>query len=329
MVFGSRFGRFAGAFALLVSTAHQLSIPTQDAATALTARDDDPSANTTLVEPRADKRPIWMIAHKCLDRKGIDDAISHGSNAFEMDLTAYPTGWWAQHPNEKSWDSIKDLFEHLASKRRDGKNVQWVWLDIKTPNDHEGEHPGSVKRLQDLVQKILQPAGMGALYGFSVTGKGLDYIKGNLKAGEGINFDASAPKGKGNVTPPQALKHFTDEKPTVGKDKRIGSYGWDELSASFGDCTEKDFYTCAELKHAHESGDWAKVFGWTAAGDEDKMVNQLFDTAVVDGMIHGFWSTKYYDHAQTRDAARIIKDWVKKNDGKAKIADAKGPMPWS
>ena len=75
---------------------------------------------------RTSLKPIWLIAHKCLDVAAVDDAIKDGANAVEMDLTAYSDGWVAQHPGEQKWDDIRKLFEYIAAKKQAGANIRWI-----------------------------------------------------------------------------------------------------------------------------------------------------------------------------------------------------------
>ncbi|KAL9598712.1 MAG: hypothetical protein Q9219_004325 [cf. Caloplaca sp. 3 TL-2023] len=293
-----------GLLALLVNLSHQLSI------------------RAVLKTP---KKPIWMIAHKCLTVQSIDDAITNGANAFEMDLTAYKEGWWAQHPGETWHDSIGTLFEHLSEKAKDGENVQWVWLDIKNPDAFK-DGLGSIQALQTLVREQLSNHGIAALYGFSVNSAATKYVAKNLRENEGINYDASSDVKSENKTPKDAIKVLQGVK----RGHRIGSYGWNQLRNSFGTCYETEFYTCTELRQAVTSVNWNKVFGWTAsneAGEKDR-VEKLFNIAKVDGMIFGHQSDIYSDDENTRAAAKMIKDWIAAHKNDAKLADDADGNPW-
>ena len=315
--------RFAAAFAFLATTAHQLALP---------SRDDIFSANETSIREReADEgRPLWLIAHKCLEEKGIDDAIDHGANAFEIDLTAYKgEGWWAQHPGETWYSNARDLFKHIGQRAGDS-NVQFVWLDIKTPNECDvdtGEEVCSIKGLMKLAREHLVKNGVAVLYGFMPpTDKAFTYVGNNLQSKEAINWDGSGRK-KDNVpnhTPEDAAKALSFVKE---KSRKVDSYGDDYLWEGFGNCNEESFNTCTELKKAVQSDTWGRTFGWTVTNGQADFVDKLLGTAQVDGLIYGNPSEPYSKTSKTSDAVNSIKDWIKKNP-KVKIADGKDPLPW-
>ncbi|KAL6714781.1 hypothetical protein ACLMJK_007041 [Lecanora helva] len=326
MLPGSGLARIVSGIALLVASTYQLSIPRAPEDSILPTRGLNAASNNALIQARADTpRPIWMIAHKCLTIQGIDDAISNGANAVEMDLTSYKEGWWAQHTDQPKYAPIRDLFDHISAKKAAGANIQWVWLDIKTP-DAIPDGYGSIEGLQKLVREHLLPHGVGALYGFAVgTGDALDYIKETITSGEAVNYDGSSNDSDQNKTPKDTVKALEN----VPVDNRVGSYGWDLLSHSFGDCFEDDFYTCTELRQAKASGNWGTVLGWTTTLDEtgdDDFTDKLFNQAKVDGMIYGYSDVKYHDSPNSRAAAKIIQDWISAHADEAKLADS---MPWT
>ena len=53
-----------------------------------------------------------------------------------MDQTAWNEGWWCDYDGKKiSWHTnTEHQFKHVAQKKKEGKNIQLVWLDIKHPN---------------------------------------------------------------------------------------------------------------------------------------------------------------------------------------------------
>ncbi|KAL9032078.1 MAG: hypothetical protein Q9214_008120, partial [Letrouitia sp. 1 TL-2023] len=194
MVSASRLVHFLGTVALLIGAAHQLSIPS--------ASDNASNDSVTPIEARAShRRPLYVIAHKVLTENGVDVALKHGANALEMDMTAWNEGWWADHdhkPHSRHRDA-RDLFKHVAKRRKEGQNIQFVWLDIKNPDycdlDDKKWVVCSIKGLRKLAREILEPAGVKVLYGFMKSGrKAFKHVRDHLNANEAINYDGSPKK---------------------------------------------------------------------------------------------------------------------------------------
>lgn len=322
MVPASQLFRFIGTIALFISTACQLSIPSVSGHV-LT---NNVSPRSSLTDQRAPQgRPFYIIAHRVLRVKGIDDALRNGANAFEIDMSAYEEGWWADHDHTtNSWgDSAADIFHKIATERQNGKSVTFVWLDIKSPdwcdpNDPEWQHC-SVGGLRDLARQILQPAGVRVLYGYilGANSKTYPFIRDGLNSNEAINLDGN---------PKQALQRFENGGP-VDKSRRVSSYGDDELPHEFGNCEEDSYYTCTELRQAVDSGNFGKVFGWTSTIGQSEYVRKELGTAGVDGIIYGFKGADYEDATDTRAAANDILDWVRSHPDRRFVASNDNP-PW-
>ncbi|EEH04754.1 phospholipase D [Histoplasma capsulatum G186AR] len=290
------------------------------------------------VSKQANKRPTYAIAHMVLDRKGLKDAIKNGANSVEIDIAAYKEGWWADHDiRGRSWgDSLEDMFKAVA---KESKNIAFVWLDLKTPDMCSGatcnkdvldpskckpKDKCSMNSLQELAQKILNPAGVRILYGFFGAGAtdsaGFNYIQGNLKAGEAVCLSGEVE----NV-----LNVYKKKGRGVKPQQRVMDYGYTQLETGFGNCKEKGYNTCAGLRNgakARDKGDVKRVFGWTSRVGDGERVGQLLDKAHVDGIIYGFAITRYYDHEDSRAAARDITQRVQKSDDRYMATGA--DKPW-
>ncbi|EEP79906.1 predicted protein [Uncinocarpus reesii 1704] len=259
------------------------------------------------------RRPIYAIAHRVVTVGGIKDAISHGANAFEVDMCAdsIGEGWWANHDctnGRKAGDSARKIFETFAAERKRGKTVTFVWLDFKNPDACVKNQGCSIEAIQQLCRDILEKQGIRVLYGFykAEDSRAFKTIRNNLNDREAISLNGATTK---------VLKLFEGTAPKVSKHQRVMDYGDTYLDKGFGDCTEKDWYTCTELRQGADlrrKGKLGKVFAWTSTVNQGRLVDQLLGKAHVDGIIYGFKLTDYYDHADSRAAANDIISWVKR-----------------
>ncbi|OJD09832.1 hypothetical protein AJ78_08903 [Emergomyces pasteurianus Ep9510] len=298
-----------------------------------------------LTPPPVKKRAIYAIAHSVMDKRGFEAAIRHGANAIEIDTTAYKEGWWADHDlGEKTWgDSVEKLLNEIAVWHT---QIAFVWFDIKVPdvcrekkcsklikdpNSCKANENCSVQALQRLAQRILRPRGIEILYGFygpgSIEGSAFKYMQANLKDGEAIDVYGESK---------DVLNIFKTRGKNVDSKKRVMNYGFPELSTYFGNCNEKGWWICAELKngawardHHHDGlteGKLGRVFGWTSQSGEGKLVKKLLDKAQVDGIIYGH-AVKRYDWSEKfESAARDILDYVYGSDH-LRLANG-GDHPW-
>lgn len=147
------------------------------------------------------RRPFYAIAHRVLTIQGLKDALSQGANAVEVDVTAWPSGWLADHDGTatSAGDTVENMFKAIAAQRRAGENIIFVWLDIKNPNRCDPKDPKveqcSMIALEEQARRILEPTDVRVLYGFyggAEKGVGYDFTSGNLTAKEAINLDGKA-----------------------------------------------------------------------------------------------------------------------------------------
>ncbi|POR38289.1 Phospholipase D [Tolypocladium paradoxum] len=277
-----------------------------------------------LAAPATGPRPLYAIAHRVLTVQGVKDALGHGANALEIDATAWPSGWLADHDASllSVGDTIEIMFQTIAEERQGGKNAIFVWLDIKNPDwcdpsDSKLRHC-SITALREQARQVLEPANVRVLYGFPYAGgKAYDLIRDDLNANEAINLNGEALK----------VKNWFDSSGPSDPRKRVMSYGYDDLPFEFGNCFEPTYYTCTELRQATQSKVFGQVFGWTLTTDQEQYANKLLGDAGVDGIIYGFRWTNYYDHPGTRAAFRDIKNWENKHPKLRYLAMANN-TPW-
>lgn len=268
-------------------------------------------------------QPFYLIAHRVLTTQGIHDALSHGANAIELDVSATTQEWYADHDDTPftRGDTVRTIFEAVAEQRKAGQTITFVWLDIKTPDRCDPSRPQtrncSIAGLQDLARQILEPAGVRVQYGFyDAKSRAYDWLLQRQNSNEAINLN-----GKAN----EVLEAYTAAG--IPKNKRVISYGSWVLSFLFGNCNEESYYTCTELRQAVESRSFGKVWGWTTLAGHGWYAEKMLDDAGVDGLIYGFQLTSYYDHANTRASAQDILTWVTKHPEKRYLATNED-APW-
>lgn len=271
-------------------------------------------------------RPFYAIAHRVLTVGGAGAAVQHGANAMEIDMTAWKKGWWADHDGTITsyGDTAEDMFRTIADLRREGKTINFVWLDIKNPDycdpDSSTWRLCSIDELRDLARLYLEPVGVRVLYGFygsTVKGRAYRRIFQGLNSNEALNINGEASE----VT--EAFQRNGEPE----KGRRVMSYGYFNLPFQFGNCGEKRYYTCTELRQGAEGGSFGQVFGWTAATGQHWQVDKLVGTAGVDGLIYGFKATYYYDHADTRNTVALIREVVGEYSDRRYIARQEDE-PW-
>ncbi|KAF5122031.1 Sphingomyelinase D [Metarhizium anisopliae] len=267
-------------------------------------------------------RPFFAIAHRVLMDYGVRDALNHGANALEIDMTAWSKQWYADHDGTLTsrGHTAEHMFRAIAQERRAGKPAIFVWLDLKNPDYCDNRYPAcNIEALRNLARDILQPAGVKVLYGFysSQTSKrAYQVISRGLNSNEAIGID-------GNVG--DANQVFNSQGPASIK-HRVYSKGLFDPAWNFGNCKSSGNQICPQLREGAESRNFGKVFGWTIAENNRKQADQLMSVGV-DGLIYGFVATHYYDHPDTRAARKIIADWLSKNKDKAYLATLRD-QPW-
>ncbi|EFZ03387.1 phospholipase D [Metarhizium robertsii ARSEF 23] len=126
-------------------------------------------------------RPFYAISHQVLQKSGVRDALKNGANATEIDVTAWSSGWWADHDGlpTRAGDTAEKMFQTIAAERRAGTILSFINT--------------SIKGLRELARDILQPAGVKVLYGLykSTIGKrAYKSIRSDLNEHEALNVDA-------------------------------------------------------------------------------------------------------------------------------------------
>ncbi|KAI1614792.1 hypothetical protein EDD37DRAFT_407554 [Exophiala viscosa] len=315
---------------LILGTSQQALIqpvlpPTLDLNVVSNLTTDTTSTSDELAVPNP-PMPFYLIAHRVSTVQGVQDALSHGANAIEMDLTAYNSGWYVDH--DGIWltrgGSARQMFQAIADARQAGKTITFVWLDIKNPDycdpNKPMTEPCSIDTLQDLAREILQPYGVRVLYGFyggSNIGPAFKRVIASLNDYEAIDLESLA------ATVQQAFSAAGLSQSAKG----IMSYGNFILGYQFGNCEEESYYTCTELRQAVESRHFGKVFSWTLEAGQSWYLDKLMGEASVDGLIYGFKAAPYYDHPDTRSAAQDIFSWINDHSDRRYVA-TQDDHPW-
>jgi hypothetical protein len=134
-------------------------------------------------------KPFYIIAHRVLTTRGVRNAVEDGANTIEIDVTPQgDKGWAAEHPGiaGSKGDPLRDLFKTVVEQVRGGREITFVWLDIKDAGlcHHIADRVCSVLRLQDLLREYLKPHRVKVLYGVS------EWVPGSIVAlGESIDHN--------------------------------------------------------------------------------------------------------------------------------------------
>ncbi|WP_244177605.1 phospholipase [Streptomyces atriruber] len=255
----------------------------------------DPAGSGTAAQAAAhDKRPVWAIAHRVLTVDGVDKALDHGANAVEIDATAWKKGWWADHDGlpTSSGDTMSAMFDRIAEQRRAGKNIGFVWLDIKNPDycdsgDAEWRHC-SITALRDLARTKLESTGVRVLYGFYGTagGAGWKDVTRDLNDLEGVDISGDSE---------DVRRQYDEYGGAIAHNQRVMDKGLFNLSLPtvLGKVTEQLRLGAA----ARDRGELARVFGWTTAASDGDATNRLLDASGgdADGLIYGHRASCYPD----------------------------------
>ncbi|KAA6224007.1 phospholipase [Streptomyces albofaciens JCM 4342] len=286
----------------------------------------------------ADQRhAIYAIAHRVDTLDGVDAALNHGANGIEIDVCAWwnPNEWRAYHDCSSAGEnrrgpSFDSMIDRILSHVNAGRRLALVWLDIKDPN-YCGEAQNrtcSVAGLHDKAQR-LTAAGIQVLYGFyeyhggntpDVGGRGWQSLANKLGKLEGITTTGSRDQVR------SAYNRFGAGFPNG---RRVMDYGDNKISNGFGNCTEADRATCAELKKGaadRAAGQLAATLSWTTTYNDPWYVDKLLGDARVDGIIAGYANStgeREYDNGwQCANAINAIRDWVNRHGATHRMANS-------
>ncbi|WP_187370014.1 phospholipase [Streptomyces boluensis] len=266
------------------------------------------------------QRPTWAIAHRVLTTEGVTAALGDGANALEIDATAWKEGWWADHDGTLTsyGDTMADMFDRVAKEHRTGRQVSFVWLDMKNPDwcdsrDPEKEQCSAVA-LRDLARSKLESQGIRVLYGFYGTegGSGWKDLTGSLNSKEGVAYSGDYADVRDG---------YAEHGAAIAQNQRVMDQGLFSMALKFGTIRE-------ELRaggEARDRGELAQTVGWTVGPGDRKRAETLLDDsdtgAAVDALIYGNRMSCYPDGVRglkgcgtdasgVRESLSYIQDYV-------------------
>ncbi|MFE7115939.1 phospholipase [Streptomyces sp. NPDC057654] len=287
--------------------------------------------------PKAQQRPTWAIAHRVLTTGGVTKALEHGANAVEIDATAWKQGWWADHDGTATsyGDTISDMFDQLAKERDAGKNIGFVWLDIKNPNyckssDTKWRHC-SVAALRDLARNKLESHGIRVLYGFYGNGDpgetGWRDVSSGLTAKEAVGYSGDYSF---------VSKAFEQHGADIPRNQRVMDKGTFMLGRTFPTAPFPDIQKQLRMgSQARDRGEFARTLSWTVRSGDGEYVNGLLDHSApgsdADGLIYGHMASCYpdgvggrsgcgSDYGDVKQSIAHIKDYVAKHSDTRRMA---------
>lgn len=290
-----------------------------------------PADETSKPAPSASGQvPTWAIAHRVLTTGGVTKALSNGANALEIDATAWRKGWWADHDGTptSSGDTMSDMFDQVAKEHEGGRNVSFVWLDMKNPdwcdaNDPEWRHC-SVAALRDMARQKLESRGIRVLYGFygKEGGSGWKNALGDLNPKEAVSFSGDYA---------QVRDGFAEHGPNVPGNQRVMDNGLFSMALKFGGIQEE----LTAARKARDTGALAQTVGWTVGKGDRERAATLLDasdgSAAVNSLIYGNRMSCYpdgvsglkgcgTDDTAVRESISYITDYVKAHPDTRRMA---------
>ncbi|MDI3422666.1 PI-PLC domain-containing protein [Streptomyces luteolus] len=285
------------------------------------------------------QRPTWAIAHRVLTTQGVTAALRDGANALEIDATAWKEGWWADHDGTLTsyGDTMADMFDQVAKEHRTGRQVSFVWLDMKNPDWCDSRDPEkkqcSAVALRDLARSKLESQGIRVLYGFYGTegGSGWKDVTGSLNSKEGVAYSGNYAAVQGG---------YAEHGAGIAQNQRVMDNGLFSMALKFGSIRE-------ELQaggKARDRGELARTVGWTVGpGDRERAETLLDDStdsadsdggAAVDALIYGNRMSCYpdgvnglkgcgTDDSGVRESLSYIRDYVKAHPSTRRMATSR------
>ncbi|KMU80264.1 phospholipase D [Coccidioides immitis RMSCC 3703] len=241
-------------------------------------------------------KPVYAIAHRVLTEEGIQAAIAHGANAIEIDMTAWKSGWWADHDGLPTSGNVtaKAMFREVARLREDGAHLSFVWLDIKNPD---------CKYQRPLLGRISP----------KTRSWGFKEIRNFLNANESVSVWMDSGDAK---------KIYAGVGRSIPVAQRVVDNG---LFSLFWKP-----YIFDDLRRSSEARDCCtvgKAFGWTILAGQDRYVDKLLGYSGVDGLIYGTMASAYEDSEDTRAAAALISNWIKNHPDTHRVP-TQDDKPW-
>ena len=321
-------------WASVMYVSHAFPLPSADLAD---SRQVVQGANGTLLDvgssghnvARATSRPFYAIAHRVLNIEGVDAAIRDGANALEIDFTAWRKGsgapnWWADHDGTPtSWEAkAEDILAHIAKRHGEGRNILWVWFDIKNPNKCDARDPKeyrcSIQYLQDLARQYLRPRGIRVLYGLatdsdvkkgayaSLIERGLDPVEAMGIEGDYEEVD-------------RLFNRYGSTTPIRQRVMTRGLFNWDLTISKI----------LRQVKLASQSGKFGRSIAWTMVNMDSNRDNirKLITDSKGDGLIYG-GILSYQDGPLSKAPLAHIKKVVEELPEVHMAQVSNGDWPW-
>lgn len=288
------------------------------------------AAPSSAAPSTAEQRPTWAIAHRVLTTGGVTTALANGANAVEIDATAWRDGWWADHDGTLTsyGDTMSDMFDQVAKEHDAGRQVSFVWLDMKNPDWCDSADPAwrhcSVAALRDMAREKLESRGIRVLYGFYGTegGSGWKNALGDLNSKEAVSYSGAYADVRDG---------FAEHGPNVPGNQRVMDNGLFNMALKFGSIRQE----LEAARKPRDAGELAQTVGWTVGKGDGERAATLLDasdgSAAVDSLIYGNRMSCYpdgvsglkgcgTDDSGVRESLSYITDYVKAHPDTRRMA---------